>query len=124
MPATDFDQEEFERLPLGTQVEVKPIDARGHDQLAFYWMVLARVVEATNRWPNKEKLHEALKWDLGYVGVAYNMLGIPRLTVDSISLETMGDDERAVFMEQAWAMIAEVTGIDAVGLLKETRQAA
>lgn len=122
-PETSFDAEEWDAMPIGTTVSVTPVSVRGHDQLAFYWTVLKAVVDATGRWPNKEKLHNAIKWDLQYVDVDYTMAGVPRLTVDSISLEAMGDEERRVFMEQAWALIADTIGADPLSLLPQRKAA-
>lgn len=112
VPETGFDAEQFDALPNRATVRVEPVDARGRGQLAAYWATLARVVEATGRWPTAEHLHEALKWDLGYVRPAYDLAGTPRLAVDSIALDAMKDAERAAFMLAAFARIAEVTGID------------
>lgn len=117
VPATENDAEEFDRLAEGSTVKLEPGTERGHDQLAFYWLVLSAVVKATGRWPNKEKLHDAVKWDLGYVTVSHNLRGMPRLVLDSIGLSDMSDADRSVFMEQAFARIAEVIGTDPVSLL-------
>lgn len=119
VPATAFDAEELDRMPLGKTFEVKPVDSRGHEQLAFYWAVLSQVVDATGTWPTREKLHEAIKLELGYVSVGFDMRGKPRLTVDSIALASMSDDDRRTFIDQALAAIAEATGIDPVALLPE-----
>lgn len=124
VPETAFDAEEWDRLPIGATVSIAPMSARGHEQLAFYWMVLKAVVDATGRWPTKEKLHNAIKWELQYVDVDYTITGIPRLTVDSISLEAMDDDERRTFMDQAWALIADTIGTDPLSLLPKRKEAA
>lgn len=124
VPATAYDQEEFERLPLDTSFEVKPIDARGHDQLGFYWAVLNRVVDAVGRWPNAEKLHDAVKRELGYLTVSCDLAGRPHVTLDSIALNAMSDDERKQFIERAMAAISEAVGFDPVTLLPERKQAA
>lgn len=124
VPETAFDAEEWDRLPLNSTVSVTPVSVRGHEQLGFYWTVLKAVVDATGRWPTKEKLHDAIKWELKYVDVGYTLSGAPRLTVDSISLEAMGDDERRTFMEQAWALLAETIGTDPIALVPPRRQAA
>lgn len=124
VPETAFDAEEWDRLPMNTTVSVSPVSIKGHDQLAFYWTVLKHVVDATGRWPTKEKLHDAIKWELKYVDIAYTLSGQPRLTVDSVSLEAMTDDERRTFMKQAWALLAETIGIDPLSLVPEQRKAA
>lgn len=116
VPATAYDAEQLEALPNHASVRVEPVDARGHAQLAAYWATLARVVEATGRWPTPDHLHEALKFDLGYVRPAYDMAGQPRLVADSIGLASMRDTERAAYMLAAFARIAQVTGIDVDGL--------
>lgn len=124
VPETAFDAEEYDHLPMDSTVSVSPVSIKGHDQLAFYWMVLKHVVDATGRWPTKEKLHDAIKWELGYVDLAYTLSGQPRLTVDSVSLEAMGDEERRTFMKQAWALLAETIGVDPLSLVPEQRRAA
>ncbi len=124
IPATAMDQEEVNALAEGTQVKVTPDDTRGHAQLGFYWLVLKHVVDATGRWPTKEKLHDAVKRALGYVHVAATLTGQPYVAVDSISLADMTDDERKVFMKQAFAEIGAATGIDPISLVPERRQAA
>lgn len=119
VPATAYDAEEWDRLPIGTTVKVEPINVHGRDQLAAYWVTLGKVAEATDRWPSSKHLHEALKFDLGYVRPAFDMFGRPRLVVDSIALDEMSDGERSNYIERAFVLIAETTGIDVADLKRE-----
>lgn len=123
VPETAFDAEEWDALPMESTVSVTPATVRGHGQLAFYWTVLAHVVDATGRWPSKEKLHEMVKLDLGYVELTYTLAGGPRVTADSIALDKMDDNERAAFMKQAFERIGEAIGIDPIAFLEQARAA-
>lgn len=123
-PETSFDAEEWDALPVGTAVSVTPASVRGHDQLAFYWTVLRHVVDATGRWPSKEKLHEMVKLDLGYVELTYTLAGEPRVTVDSIALDKMTDNERETFTKQAFERIGQAIGCDPTEFLPKRREAA
>ena len=118
VPASAYDAEEFDGLPPGTTFELRPVETKGRAQLAFYWSVLKRVVNATGLWPTDNKLHEGIKRQLGYVTLNYMPNGTPYIAVDSIALANMSDEERKVYIAQAWELLATETGIDPVSLLE------
>lgn len=121
-PLTPMDAEEIDRIAPMTTVRVEPASDRAHDQLATYWFVLSEVTKATGRWPSKEHLHEAIKWDLKRVSIAYNMIGMPRLVTDSIGIDAMSDADRRDFIDEAFALIQAETGVDPGDVIAEAKR--
>ena len=124
LPAGPFDYEQLDGYPVGAEFSVKSMTKRSIPQHRVYWKALSVVVNATDAWPTKEHLHDALKRDLGYVGFTTGLDGKPFERVDSTAFDAMTQEEFQVYFDKANARIAEVTGIDPLAWLEELRRAA
>ncbi len=65
-PYRAWDAEALMADPVGTIYEAKPYSPRKAKGHRTYWLAFKRVVQATDKWPSKEKLCEELKYALGY----------------------------------------------------------
>ena len=111
--ASAFDVEELERFPVGAEFDLVPASPRSLSQLRLYWAVLSKAVAATGRWPTREKLHDAIKVDLGRVEPTYNLRGnIVGMKPDSIAISEMSQQEFQAYFNEAMALLAEVLGYD------------
>ncbi len=125
VPASPFDAEQYDALPLGTEFDVKPRTRRSNDQLRYYWAVLSKVVAATGIAPSAPHLHDLVKADLGYVTPVRLLNGALTFWPDSVALDAMEPAVFTEFMDKAFARLAEVTGIDPAELTPDqAREAA
>lgn len=106
---------------LHSDVEITIKKRRSSKQLARYWVMLSEVVEATGAWHSAEKLHEALKLDLGFVTPMRLLDGRMVYMPDSTAMSKMDAAEFRRFFDRAAARLAEVCGFDP---LAETQEAA
>lgn len=106
--ATDI----LEKYPVHSDLEVTIKRKRSHPQLRLYWLMLHKVVEATDAFPNAEKLHDALKFDLGFVTPVKLLDGRIVYMPDSAAMNSMDADEFRRFFDKAMARLAEVCGFD------------
>lgn len=112
-PATAADFELLDGDPIGTEYDLVRRNKRSWPQLKLYWLILGRVVKATEKWPNAEKLHTDIKWCLGYVEKSVSPLtGEVRYEVDSAALDKMDEPTFCAFMDQAMGMLADRLGFD------------
>lgn len=118
-PVSGFDAEMLAMTPLGAEFDVVPRSRRSLPQLRTYWKALTLVTHATDAWPSPEHLHEALKFDLGYVSPVAGLDGKQRIVTDSAGINAMNADEFRGFFERAMARLADVTGIDPLSFLEE-----
>jgi hypothetical protein len=123
VPAGAFDAERFDGFPDGTEFDLISRTRRSNRQQNAYWLTLHRIVEATDRWPDAEHLHDALRRDLGYIHVQRDLAGEPYLAVDSTAFDAMSAEAFGVFFEQAMARLADVTQCDPLAFLDERRAA-
>jgi hypothetical protein len=123
VPAGAFDAERFDGFPEGTEFDLVARSRRSLPQQRTYWAALHRIVEATDRWPDAEHLHDALRRSLGYIHVRKDLTGEPYLALDSTAFEVMTADEFSAYMTRAFARLAEVTGINPAAFLDEQRAA-
>ena len=67
VPVSQYDAEIIEAAGFGVEYDMKPRSKRSiqHDRL--YRKMLARIVEATGKWPTADHLHHDLKLTCGYV---------------------------------------------------------
>jgi len=124
VPASAYDAEQFDALPMGAEVDLTLRAKRSLPQHRAYWKALGEVVKATEAWPSAEHLHDALKRDLGYVSVRSNLLGQPYVVTDSAAFDEMDQPAFQAFFDAAMRRIAEETGIDPLAFLEEARAAA
>lgn len=123
VPESAYDDEMLSSVPEGTLFVMRQEARRSGKLHRTYWKALTEVVNATGVKPNAEKLHEALMWDLGYITVEVGLDGIPRLVRDSIAYDQMPTDtEFRPYFEAAMARIAELTGIDPLSWLAESKR--
>ena len=112
-PVSSYDAQELAAYPVGTEFDLVARTKRSQPQLRMYWAILAQAVAATGRWPTREKLHNALKFDLGRVEPVYNTKGhIVSMTPDSIALDSMPPIEFQAYFNEAMALLSEVLGYD------------
>lgn len=95
------------RLPFEKRITIKLQSDRSHEQLAMYWSVLERVVEATGRWHTPEELHLALKVACGYVDKVRLLNGRLVLCPGSIAFDKMGQEEAQRYYDAALKIVAE-----------------
>lgn len=109
----------LEKYPLHADVEVTIKRRRSHPQLRLYWVMLHKVVEATDSFPSAEKLHDALKFDLGFVTPMKLLDGRIAYVPDSAAMNGMDADEFRRFFDKAVARLAEVCGFDPLAAFDE-----
>jgi hypothetical protein len=95
-----------------SDVEVTVKKRRSLPQLRMYWAMLNAVVEATGAWASAEHLHDALKYDLGYVTPVRGMDGKTIYIPDSAAMSKMDAVQFKRFFDAAAAKLAEVCGFD------------
>ena len=95
------------RLPFDKKIQIRLQSDRSHEQLALYWRVLERVVEATGRWHTPEELHLALKVATGYVDKVRLLNGRLVLCPGSIAFDKMGQEEAQRYYDAALRIVAE-----------------
>ena len=120
-PRSRFAADLLSQYAIGSDVEITIKKRRSPKQLARYWVMLSEVVEATGAWPSAEKLHEALKLDLGFVTPMRLLDGRMVYMPDSTAMSKMDAAQFSRFFERAAARLAEVCGFDP---LAETQEAA
>ena len=111
-PRSRLARDILEQYALHSDVEITIKKRRSSRQLARYWVMLTEVVEATGAWPSAEKLHEALKLDLGFVTPMRLLDGRMVYIPDSAAMSKMDAAEFRRFFDAAAARLAEVCGFD------------
>ncbi len=118
-PVSGFDAEMLLAAPVGTEFNLASLTKRSHPQHRTYWKALNGVVKATGKWPNSEKLHDALKRVCGYVEIRYNLDGSSYIATDSTSFDAMNHDEFCVYMKLAMEKLADAIGYDPLAFLED-----
>jgi hypothetical protein len=111
-PRTKLAAEILEQYALHSDVELKIKKRRSLPQLALYWLMLRRVVDATGAWPSSQHLHDALKVDLGYTTPIKTMDGKLLMIPDSAAMAKMDSAQFKAFFDAAAKRLAEVCGFD------------
>lgn len=118
-PSRAWDAEDLAGDPIGTEYELVKVTRRKPKQHRTYWRALGLVVKSTDRWPTKDKLHEDIKFALGFVEKRANLLtGEIMLVPDSTAFDAMDQDEWQVFMDKAMELIAAECGFDPLAWLE------
>jgi hypothetical protein len=115
-PLNAFDAEIIEGFAADQDIEVTFRQRRSNPQLRRYWVMLAEVVAATECHPNADKLHEALKFDMGYTAKIKRLNGVIITVADSVAFSRMGAAEFKGFFDRAVRLISEAYGIDPLAL--------
>jgi hypothetical protein len=97
---------------LHSDVEISIKKRRSAPQLRLYWAMLHNVVEATGAFPDAERLHEALKLDLGFVTPMKLLDGRTVYVPDSAAMSKMDAAEFRRFFDAVAKRLAEVCGFD------------
>lgn len=118
-PVSSFDAEMLLAAPLGTEFNLASLTKRSLPQHRTYWKALSEVVKATEQWPTKEHLHDALKRVCGFVDIRHNLDGSTYIATDSTSFEAMGPDEFKAYMDIAMKKLAETIGYDPLAFLTD-----
>jgi hypothetical protein len=116
-PVDAFFAEQIINDPLGTEYDLVKRTKRSNPQNSLYWVTLGHVVSATGKWPNAEKLHDALKRACGFVTVSYDMSGKEYITTDSTAFDAMTADEFREYFDQAMEKLADSLGFDPLAYL-------
>lgn len=116
-PVNAFFAEMVINDPVGTEYDLVKRTKRSNPQNALYWSTLGHVVSATGKWPNAEKLHDALKRACGFITVNYDMQGNEFITTDSTAFEAMSADEFQVYFDLAMEKLADALGFDPMAYL-------
>jgi len=115
-----YDAEALMAFPSSAEFELVPIVSRSRKQLGTYWMMLRRVVNATDAWPSAVYLSDEIKITLGYRHQLADMrTGEIHTSVDSIALEAMTQAEFSAFYDQAQKLLTEKLGFDTLAFLEE-----
>jgi hypothetical protein len=118
LPVSQADEEIINDLGPG-DVEVKFAKRRSNPQLRLYWQMLKRAVDATDAYPNSERLHEAIKMHLGYTVPIKTFDGGVVHIADSVAFSKMDGAEFKGFMDRAVALLASSFGFDPLDFYDE-----
>lgn len=116
VPYGAADLDAFTAIKEGEPVEITIKQRRSLPQLQSYWCMLQKVVEATDAFPSAERLHEALKMDLGITTPLKTLAGDVYLVPDSVAFNKMSAADFRAFFAAAEKRIAEVYHIDVAEL--------
>ena len=120
-PVSQFDDEMLRNLVADEDIEVALKQRRSLPQLRKYWIILAEVVAATESYPSADKLHESLKYSMGYTTEILT-LDKRKITVpDSIAFARMGPAEFKGFFDRAMRLMTETFGFDVLAIVPEER---
>lgn len=111
-PRSRFAADALAQYAVGSDVEITVKKRRSLPQLRLYWAMLHNVVEATGAFPDAERLHEALKLDLGFVTPMRLLDGRMVYIPDSAAMSKMDAAEFRRFFDAAAARLAEICGFD------------
>lgn len=118
-PAAAFDAEQIMGDPLGTEYDLVKRSRRSMRHLRLYWSVLRNVVRATGKWPTEAHLHDELKIICGYVRPVVNWeTGEVHRIIDSISFDSMTQDEFKAYFDLAMEKLSEHLGFDPIAYLE------
>lgn len=109
VPELDMDAEAIAAIPHGHSVRVEIKQQRSHPRLRAYWAMLGEVVAATECAASAEKLHEAMKLELGVV----DLVRVGRMTVAipaSIAFDKMTENDMAAYFARAEQWLAATYG--------------
>lgn len=109
VPEMDFDARALDGVANGQRVKVDVSEFRSTPRLRAYWAMLHDVVTATECAASAERLHEAMKLELGivdHVRVGPHKLAVPA----SIAFDKMSEAEMVEYFNLAQRWLAETYG--------------
>lgn len=113
VPELEFDQRALAGIENGQRVRVDIKEFRSVPRLRAYWMMLHEVVAATECAPSAERLHEAMKLELGIV----DLVKVGNMTVaipGSIAFDKFTESEMVEWFRIAERFLAEKYGYEPV----------
>lgn len=109
VPEMDFDARALEGVANGQRVKVDVSEFRSTPRMRAYWMMLHEVVAATECAPSAERLHEAMKLELGIVDHV-QVKGFKVAVPASIAFDKMSESEMVQYFNLAQRWLAETYG--------------
>lgn len=111
LPELEMDSRALEGIPNGQRVRVEIKEFRSAPRLRAYWAMLHEVVAATECAPSAERLHEAMKLELGIV----DLVKVGTMTVaipGSIAFDKMDEPEMVEWFRTAERFLSEKYGYE------------
>ena len=111
LPELEMDSRALEGIANGQRVRVEIKEFRSAPRLRAYWAMLHEVVAATECAPSAERLHEAMKLELGIV----DLVKVGTMTVaipGSIAFDKMDEPEMVEWFRIAERFLAEKYGYE------------
>ena len=111
LPELEMDRRALEGIGQGQRVRVEIKEFRSTPRLRAYWAMLHDVVAATECAPSAERLHEAMKLELGIV----DLVKVGTMTVaipGSIAFDKMSEAEMVEWFRMAERFLAEKYGYE------------
>lgn len=109
IPEMEMDRRALDGVAQGQRVKVEIKEFRSLPRLRAYWAMLHEVVAATECAASAERLHEAMKLELGIV----DLVKVGTMTVaipGSIAFDRMTEAEMAEYFDIAQRFLAEKYG--------------
>lgn len=120
VPLTPYDEEAFDTLPDGMEFELKAEKSKQTPLQRRYWMILNRVVKATDIWPRPYELHNNLKLAAGYFIRGVDMVtGQPVQIPSSTGIEAMTAKEFLDYYRTVMPMLEERIGFNPEDVLDD-----
>lgn len=113
IPELEMDRRALDGVAQGQRVRVDIKEFRSAPRLRAYWAMLHEVVAATECAPSAERLHEAMKLELGIV----DLVKVGTMTVaipGSIAFDKMSEVEMVEWFRIAERFLAEKYGYESV----------
>jgi hypothetical protein len=117
----DFAAEEFlDGIPSGREILVSVRRARSPQHHRWFFALLRKVVDNTDRWASEEELLDDLKIACGHVTKRVNILtGEVSLVARSINFASLPEDPFRRFKDRALFVLGKVLGVDPLSLMDE-----
>lgn len=112
-PVSAMDAEEISAMAIGTEFDLVKRGKRSLKHLGTYWKALGGVVKATGRWPTAEHLHSVVMIECGYYSLCADLSTGDLVKVrDSVSFDSMSQDEFNAYFKTAMEKLASAVGYD------------
>lgn len=125
LPITAYDAELLIADAVGTEYDLIKRTKRSTPQNRLYWLMLGRIVRATDAWPSADKLHRDIKLTLGYTEPSVNLrTGEITQTPDSTAFDAMTQDEFQVYFDATVKLLAERLHFDPLAFISASERRA
>ena len=112
-PASPFDAEELERVPVGATVEILMKQRRSLPHHRFFFATLSRLVQAgAVPFNTTDEFLDALKMSCGITQLRQSIGGAPYYVPGSISFAAKDEPAFKAFKDRAFALIAHHYGVN------------